>query len=149
MLLAGCQSFLLQAIAVGIIIVASGTVVAVVVYGWLDAISSCIHPDLPSLFLTCPVFCDMPRRGKPAPNPFSLLEVLDIDVVETLVPRGKTLALEGNNSPAETTPELRVAIELRLLILTDAVLIDCHPHIILAHVMVPFQVLSVHLLPIE
>lgn len=138
-----------HALAVGRVDVACGTIVAVVVYHGLAVIFHCIRRDLLLLFLTRPIFGDMSGGEKPVPNPFPLLEVLDVNVVEALVPSRQALTLEGNNIPTEATPELRQAVELRLTIWTDAVLVDRRPHVFVARVMVPFQVLRVDFLPIE
>jgi hypothetical protein len=85
----------------------------------------------------------MSRWEEPVTNPFTVLEVLSIDMIEALIPSSEALALQWDDVAAKATPELRLSVS------PDAVLRKGSLYLLILDLMVLFQVLNVNLLAVE
>ena len=83
-------------------------------------------------------------KAQPFFNFLRLFAEVRVDVIETLIPSGISLARQGNNVFAETTPELALAIA------PDPLLFDLLRHLVVFnHPMLIFEMLLEHLLSVE
>ena len=82
-------------------------------------------------------------KAQPFFNFLRLFAEVRVDMIETLIPSGISLALQANNVFAETTPELTLAIA------PDPSLFGLLRHVVFNHPMLIFEMLLEHLLSVE